>query len=73
MPKARVGTEEAEWHCARARRLKKPEEVEYSDSEQQDDSWRWDLPGMSDGASANGRTIADNGEDGSVGAWPWPW
>jgi hypothetical protein len=73
MPKARVDTEEAEWHCERARRLKKPEEVEYSDSKQQNDSWRWGSADRSDDVSANVRTIEDSGEDGSVGAWPWPW
>jgi len=73
-PKVRVGTEEAEWHCERARQLKKPEEVEYSDSKQRDGSWRCGLAGMSDDASASVRMIADNGEDdGSVEAWPWPW
>lgn len=73
-PEVRVGTEEAEWHCERARQLKKPEEVEYSDSKQRDGSWRCGLAGMSDDASASVRMIADNGEDGgSVEAWPWPW
>lgn len=73
MPKAKVGTEEAEWHCGRARQLKRPEEAEYSDSKQSNDRKRWGLAGTADDASANVRKIEDNGEDGgSVEAWPWP-
>jgi hypothetical protein len=72
MPKVRAGKEEAEWHCERATRPKKPEEVGYSGSKQPNENWRWGLVDRSDDAYANAYMIEDNGEDGNAEAWPWP-
>lgn len=72
MPKVRAGKEEGEWHCERATRPKKPEEVGYSGSKQPNENWRWDLAGRSGDAYANACMIEDNGEDGNAEAWPWP-